>query len=227
MKWINSLIFNLLFIFCSQAQGDYLKFRPYNPYTWMIGANWSFVDNDGRSHTGMFDFQSAYLAHYYPTQIVIDRYLKHGFSIELAGSYNQITAAKLVNELYQSGSMIAVDLTSRYSFYKFLQPRKWFDPYVGLGVGLTNLTTNYTSIYLNANGVVGTHFWFGSFGVRLQGTVKFALVSDFYYNNSNYLHYSAGLMYKFKKSYKTKNTFNQKRYKWTRKRQKRYKGKTR
>lgn len=219
------IIFLLLFATTNQvnAQSDYLKFRSYSPYTWMIGVGWSFVDNDGRSHSHFLDVKNAWLMHPYPTHIVVDRYIKHGLSLELSASFNQFSG-KIVNQTVASGMMFSTDLTCRYSFYKFLQPMRWFDPYLGVGVGLTSLSTGGVGFFPTANGVVGTNFWFGNFGIRLQGAAKFGIRPDFYYNNSNYLHYTGSVLYRFQKKDKKDNSFQQPKHKWTRKKPGKYKG---
>lgn len=210
----------------TNAQSDYLKFRSYSPYTWKIGVGWSFVDNDGRSHSHFLDLKGAWLMHPYPTHLLVDRYIKHGISLELGASFNQFTGTKMVNNAYPSGMMFSSDLTARYSFYQFLQPMRWFDPYVGIGVGATYINAGSTGFYPTANGVIGTNFWFGNFGVRLQGALKFGLVSDIYYNNTNYLHYTAAALYRFQKKDKRDNSFNKPKHKWARKKPGKYKGRS-
>lgn len=160
----------------------------------------------------------------YPTHLTVDRYLKHGFSLELGLSYNQITGAKMVNQAYSSGMMFSADLNCRYSFYQFLQPTRWFDPYIGVGVGMTYAATASAGFYPTANGIVGTNFWIGNFGIRLQGTAKFGIVSNFYYNNTNYLQYTASVLYRIPKNYNSKYNNTKPRHKWTRKKPGKYKG---
>lgn len=216
-----------LFIFKnSRAQSDYLKFKPYSPYSWMIGAGWSFVDNDGRSHSHILDVKGAWHMLPYPTYLSIDKYINNGFSVELAGSYNTFNGVKMVNEAYPTGETFAVDLAAKYSFYKFFQPVTWFDPYLGLGVGLSNVTTSSVNIFPTANGMVGANFWVQNFGIRLQGTAKLGLVSDIYYNDSNYLQYTASLLYRFHNPERRNDSFNKSKHKWTRKKPKQYKGRS-
>lgn len=208
------------------SQSDYLKFRTYQPYTWMVGGGWSLIDNDGRSHANFFDFKGAWLMHPYPTHLLVDRYLKHGFSLEFSASFNQFRANKMVNGAYHSGMMLSGDLTARYSFYKFLQNTKWLDPYLGIGVGVTHLNAGTSALYPTMNGVVGVNFWIKNFGIRLQGTAKFGLTSNFYYNDANYLHYTGALLYRFPKKYKTKSNFHKPNHKWTREKPGKYKGRS-
>lgn len=214
-------VFMFVIIGNSIAQSDYLKFRSYQPYTWMIGAGWSFVDNDGRSHSHFLDIGNAWLLNPYPAHITVDRYLKHGISLELAASFNQYSG-KIVNQTVSSGMMFSTDLTCRYSFYQFLQPTRWFDPYLGIGVGAT-LSSGF---YPTANGVVGVNFWIKNFGIRLQGAVKFGIVPKFYYNNTNYLHYTASFLYRFPKKDRRDNSFQQSKHKWAKKKPGKYKGRS-
>lgn len=226
---LHSIIFSF-FLLCTTnkaiSQTNHLQFRSYHPYTWMIGAGWSFVDNDGRSHSHFLDFKGAWLMEPYPTHLIVDRYLKHGFSLELAASFNQMKGNKMVNGAYPTGFMFSTDLTTRYSFYKFLQPMRWFDPYVGVGVGFTMINSGSQGMYPTANGVVGSNFWFGNFGLRVQGTIKFGITANMYYNDTNYLHYTGSLLYRFQKSYKKDNSFQKSKYKWARKKPGKYKSKS-
>lgn len=217
---LHIFLLSLFFVCTSEtifSQSDYLKFRSYSPYTWMIGAGWSFVDNDGRSHSHFLDVQGAWLMHPYPTHLIVDRYLKHGFSLELAASFNQFSGNKMVNGAYPSGMMFSSDLTARYSFYQFLQPVRWFDPYLGIGAGLTYLDTGSTGFYPTANGVVGANFWIGNVGIRVQGALKFGITANMYYNDTNYLHYTGSLLYRFQKKYKKDNSFQKSKHKWAKK----------
>ncbi|HLU87918.1 MAG TPA: hypothetical protein VKZ44_09205, partial [Taishania sp.] len=89
---MNRLLFVLVFVLgtsTTYAQSDYLKFRPYKPYTWMIGAGWSFIDGDSHAYTDIFHRCLEMKAMYYPSHLSINRYLKHGFSLELGLSYNK------------------------------------------------------------------------------------------------------------------------------------------
>lgn len=155
--------------------------------------------------------------HPYPTHLIVDRYLKHGFSLELSASFNQFNGNKMVNGAYPTGMMFSSDLTARYSFYQFLQPVKWFDPYLGIGAGVTYLNAVSAGFYPTANGIVGVNFWIGNFGIRLQGALKFGITADMYYNDTNYLHYTGALLYRFPKTYKKDNSFHQSKHKWAKK----------
>ena len=220
------ILFTLVFSVCGRAQSDYLKFRTFQPYTWMVGAGWNFVDNDGRSHSHILDIKTSWIANYYPSYISVDRYLKKGFSVELSGGFNQFTERKMVNEAYHAGHIYSADLHAKFSFYKFLQPMKWLDPYVGLGIGLTQVATVNTEMYPTANGIVGVNFWIKNFGIRSQGAAKFGLTSDIYNNDKNYIQYSAALLYRFPKRYATKSHYSKPRHKWTKDKSRKYSGRS-
>lgn len=228
----------LLFLFSLNtllAQKDYLKFKPYHPYTWMVGAGWSFVDNDGRPFSDFFDLKNGYSLHPYPTQVHVDRYFKYGLSVELTGSFNHFKGNTIVNVKTPnpSGNIWSIDLATRYSIYQFLYKKApWFDPYVAVGLGFTSIKTRDSiqagiQNYATLNGGIGVNFWIRNFGIRLQGLMKFGIVENFYHNSSNYVHYSATLMYRFQQPERRDNSFSKAQHKWTRKKPGKYKGSSR
>lgn len=216
---IISVVIALVLLSNSYAQSSHLKFKPFYPYTWMVGGGWSFVDNDGLSHSRMFDVKNSWQAVPYPSYIFVDKYLDNGMSLEFSFSFNDITEFKMFNEAYVNGFMLSPDLTFKYSFYKFFRPVTFFDPYIGIGAGFTFIETTDVFRYPTANGVVGLNFWIGNFGIRLQGTAKLALVNDIYYNDKNYINYHAGIVYRFPKPEHARSTFHKSRFKWAKRSQ--------
>jgi OOP family OmpA-OmpF porin len=214
-----------LFLFAvnqATAQSNYLKFRTYKPYSWMVGVGWSFVDNDGSPYKGIFNVAN-WSAMPYPSYVTVDKYFKYGLSLELGLSFNQFNG-KLVNGVTSSGIMFASDITCRYSIYEYLYKKvSWFDPYLGVGVGGTYTTASSPQFYPSLNGVVGGNFWMGNFGIRLQGTAKFGIANGFYRTNANYLQYTASVVYKIQPRDKVNRSNDKPRYKWVRKKPGKYK----
>lgn len=225
-----SVFIFILICFCLHqnvnAQSNYLKFKPYKPYTWMVGAGWSFVDNDGRPYTKIFDVINGWSIMPYPSHAFVDRYLKHGMSLELGLTFNQYTG-KLVNAIPNaSGMMFNSDLTFKYSFYNLWHNKlNWFDPYIGIGIGASYITVSSPAFYPTANAVVGGNFWFGDWGIRIQGAAKFGFIPTFYRTNTNYLNYTAAVVYRFHERDKKNRSNDKPRYKWVRDKPGRYKGK--
>lgn len=232
----------LIFCFCflnAFSQGDYLKFKPYKPYKWMVGIAW--VTPDG------YNIKNNLLILPYPTQLTVDRYFKYNLSAEIGFSYanyNRIYTSNyttvsthydtstmtthydtstVTSRTTTSGSLLAADLMCRYSFYRSMP--KWFDPYVGLGIGLTYRMGTGASFSPTANVSAGMIFWMKNVGIRLQAMGKAEMSGGILTSPNNYLAYSAGIQYKFPVKEKSKNNFAKSKHGWAHKKAK-YKGKS-
>lgn len=191
------------------------------PYKWLVGVSWNAVEDDGRGFCQMFDVTQSWNMPAYPTRLVVDRYFKHGLSAEFSGAYNRYLAGKLINDsTNRSGMFLSFDLNAKYSFYD-LQQTTWLDPYVSLGVGITQRTAIPQVLCPTANIGAGVNIWiYKGLGIQLQTSAKFGLAGKLFAEN-DYFQHSAGIVYKFKGDRKS-NEFNKKHYKWTDKKQ-RYK----
>lgn len=191
------------------------------PYKWQFGLGWNAVEDDGRGFCQPFDVNESWNIPVFPSRFMADRYLHKGFSVELAGAYNDYKSGKLINSSTNlSGLFIAVDLNGKFSFYQLLQPRKWLDPYVSLGVGGTYREAHPQNFVPTANLGAGVNFWvLKSWGIQLQASSKFGINEDFFTTNANYMHYSASILYKIQGDQRD-NSFSKKRYKWTKSRPK-------
>ena len=193
------------------------------PYKWMFGIGWNAVDDDGRAFCQPFDVKQSWNYLPYPTRLNVDRYLKHGLSVEFAGCYNTYTAGKLINDSTNlSGLFLSVDFNCKYSFYNFM-PVNWLDPYASLGVGGTHRDAYRTTFQPTLNAAVGANFFFyRGFGIQLQTSGKFGITSDFYSTDADYLQHTIGFVYKTT-TQQRKGQGNKRRYGWTKKKYK-YKG---
>lgn len=233
------LIIFLFGFFTAQSQSDYLKFKPFQPYKWMIGVGWVAVDG--------YNIKNDLLILPYPTQLSLDRYFKYNLSAELGVSYanyNQIFTSNFTSvtsyvdsttmtTYYDTittttrtnvgGSLIAVDLMCRYSFYRYMP--NWFDPYVGLGIGVTYRMGGTGSFSPTVNVSAGMIFWMKSVGIRLQAMGKAEMSGGIITSPNNYLAYSAGIQYKFPIKSGQKSDFHKPKNKWIHKKGK-YKSKS-
>ncbi len=191
------------------------------PYKWMIGVSWNTVDDDGRGFCQAFDVKEVWNTPVYPSRIMVDRYLKKGLSIEFSGAYNQYKSSKLINDSTgRSGMFLSFDLNAKYSFYNLLNTRR-FDPYVSSGLGLTHRAAFSTPLCPTFQVGAGLIFWvWRGLGIQVQASGKIGLSGKILAEN-DYLHYTAGLVYKFKGD-KADDSFNNRKYKWINKRE-RYK----
>lgn len=192
------------------------------PYTWMVGISWTAVEDDGRGFCQTFDVAQSWNYEYYPSRLVIDRYFKYGLSAELSLAYVNYRSGKLINGAEnRRGVFFATDLNCKYSFYPLIS-QGWLDPFVSLGVGLTQRTAMPNQTTLTGNFGVGVNLRiYRGLGFQLQTSGKFAFTGGFF--DDNYFQHQAGFIYKFNSSSPHRENFNRKRYKWTNKKV-RYKG---
>ena len=205
----------------------------------MIGIGW--VATDG------YNVKNDLLILPYPTQLTLDRYFKYNLSAEFGASYanyNQIFTSNfttvssfldtatmttyfdtttVTSRTATAGSLIAADLMCRYSFYRYMP--SWFDPYVGLGVGVTYRMGAASSFSPTVNASAGMIFWIKNVGIRLQAMGKAEMSGGILTSPNNYLAYSAGIQYRFPIKEKSKSNFGSAKHGWVHKKAK-YKGKS-
>ncbi len=216
------LLFMLLFI-TNQVDAQPYMLTDRKPYSWMIGLSWTAVEDDGRGLCQPFDVAQSWNYEYFPTRILVDKYFKRGLSAEFSGAYVTYRAGKLINDsINRSGVFLALDLNCKYSFYPIVTPR-WLDPYVSLGIGMTQRSMMPGVSSVTGNAAVGVNlFFFRGLGFQIQTSGKFALTGGTL-AGGNYLQHNLGFVYKFDSGIRGRDNFNKKHYKWTNKKQK-YKG---
>lgn len=189
----------------------------------MIGVSWTAVEDDGRGLCQPFDVAQSWNYEYFPTRIMVDKYFKYGLSAEFSGAFVTYRPAKLINDtIGRSGVFLALDLNCKYSFYPLITPR-WVDPYVSLGIGMTQRTPMAGVSALTGNIGLGVNlFFFRGLGFQIQTSGKFAFTGGTLAGGS-YMQHNVGLVYKFNSGARGRENFSKKRYKWTNKKQK-YKG---
>lgn len=201
----------------SQPQGWGPKPKPYS---WMVGISWNAIVDHGRVFCQPFDINQSWNYEYYPTRIMVDRYLKHGLSVEFSGAYANYKLGKLINDsINRSGMFLAFDFNCKYSFFDLIRPN-WVDPYVSLGVGYTMRSAMPTPGALTGNIAFGVNlFVYKGLGFQIQTSGKFGLTSGFM-KDGDYFQHNLGLVYKFTPKKRADNSFSKKQYKWTKKKQK-------
>lgn len=205
----------------------------------MVGIGW--VANDG------YNVKNNLSILPYPSQLTVDRYFKYNLSAELGlsySNYNQVFTSNFtsVSSTYDTvsmtthydtttvtsktvvaGTQMNLDLMCRYSFYRYMPT--WFDPYIGLGVGVTYRMGPTSTFSPTVNASAGMIFWIKSVGIRLQAMGRAQMISGILTSPNNHLAYSAGIQYKFPVREKSKNTFNKSKHGWVHKKAK-FKGKS-
>lgn len=215
------LIYLFFFIaFLSFAQPAAMQ-RKKNPYKWMFGLSWSVIDDDGYAFSKLVDVTGSWHYEYFPSKLMIDRYIRKGWSFEGAGSFNRYNPDRLVNqEMDISGSIISLDFHLKYSFNRFFRRAKWFDPYISSGLGATYRTVGDVALAPTVNVNFGANFWFArKWGVQLQTAGKLALVADIYNSHADYLQHSLGIVYRIDPKKKSSNSFTKQRHQWAHEKQ--------
>lgn len=201
----------------AQPSSTLEKQKP-KPYTWMFGAGWNIVDDDGRPFDNPFAVSQAWNYQFYPTRLMVDYYLNRGFSVEFAGCYNQYTEVKLINNTTNlKGTFFSADLNGKYSFYELLSSRV-VDPYVSVGAGGTYRDVYRPAFRPTLNISLGMNLFFSeAIGVQLQSSAKFGVTTDFFATNSNYLQHSVGVVYKL---VPRTDDISKRKYRWIKKKHK-------
>ena len=147
-----------------------------NPWALSFGIN--MVDISGHGLSSPIDAAKDYFqpfgdANVIPaiSRVAVTRYIDNGFSVELAGALNKIS--KGVNKVSLDDlSYFSIDVTGKYDLneLKFIGETGWFDPYVGLGLGVTWLDDDSA---LTINPTLGFNTWFNeNVGLNFQSSYK-------------------------------------------------------
>lgn len=222
MSFLRISLLSLSLVFSATAFSQPLWWMGQKkPYKWQLSAGWNFVDDDGRDFCQPFDAAQSWNFVPFPSRIMADRYLRKGFSLELAGAYNRYEEGKLINDSVNlSGLFISLDVNTRLSFYRLLSPMQWLDPYVSMGLGITHRDAYEQTLTGTLNIGLGANFWiYRNWGIQLQSSAKFGINGQFYTTDADYLQHTAGIIYKFQDR-RDRGTFHKRHYKWTKKRPK-------
>jgi len=209
----------------SFGQTNRLQYKHYQPYMWMVGVGFSALDNDGRPHAHLLDFNNPIITPSIPNHLFVDRYYDYGFSFEGSASFNGFNSITLDNSLYPKRNLFTLDFALRYSFYDQIDGAEWFDPYVGIGLGLSllDMDSRINHFYLipTVNALAGINFWFGDFGtgvgdfgLRIQGSYKFGTLKNYRIADVSYRQYTLNLIYRFEIGEKRDDSFRKPKYKW-------------
>ncbi len=183
----------------------------------MFGVHWTAVDDNGDKFGRLFDVGGSWNIRPFPTRVTADKYFKYGWSLEMAGSYTEYRAGKLINGSTDvSGIFAAFDVNGKYSFYQMYAPRaRWIEPYFTFGLGYTLRTAGASTHMATFNGGFGLNFWiYRGLGVQFHSQGKLGLFPTFYNNSSNYLQHSAGVVLRVGQGKHTNGEFGRRKAKW-------------
>ncbi|MCH2223838.1 MAG: hypothetical protein MK066_03635 [Crocinitomicaceae bacterium] len=214
------LFLTLFIVLCGVSYSQpYKTIKTYKPYKWMLGINWSAIDDNGDKFGQLFDTKKSWNALAFPSTISLDRYFTYGWSMEGIATYSKYKEGNLINDsTHFSGTFFGFDVNGKYSFYQLYAPAlRWIDPFLSFGVGYTyrpNAGTDVHSPMVNLGG--GVNFWVHkNFGFQVRSQAKFGVFPVIWDTKSNYLHHSAGIVIRYGANGKHQNgEFDRKKNKW-------------
>jgi len=186
----------------SVEQFDYTSKDPY----WFIGLGWNIVDDDGSEVASFSDLFDNYNMVPYPSRLNIGREFRGGLGVQLALSYNRYKEGTVIDKVVIPETLpyYAADVYLTYDLNEAIGQTGIFDPYIGLGTGITHVSDE-TSPFGNA--LLGLRLWLGeSWGVDLSTAGKFSMNSK----STNHFQHSFGVIFRLKEKEKEKEPLSQK-----------------
>tara|TARA_R110002050_G_scaffold116847_1_gene233349 strand:- start:982 stop:2157 length:1176 start_codon:yes stop_codon:yes gene_type:complete len=161
--------------------------------SWILGLGTNIVADSGAPFDNLFEVKETWNAVPYPSRLSIGRYFKNGLGVEAIAAYNVYKEGKLVDgaNLTEDKKYYSFDTRLSYDLNKIIGYTGWFDPYVGVGVGYTDVNDRSRGTY---NGVLGFRTWFSDrFGLDINSSGKWAMSAT----ASNHLQHAIGVIYQF------------------------------
>ena len=161
--------------------------------TSIFGVGMNIVD-DSDDRTGkVFDLKSGWNFAPYPSRLSLGKYWRSGLGVEGIASYNHYKKGKIVggSPLPEGKNYWALDARLSYDLRKIIGDNGWFDPYVGVGLGVNTAVGQTRATY---NAIFGSRFWFSDrWGVDFNTTGKWSMNPDL----TDHIQHAAGVVYRF------------------------------
>ncbi|GAA4281853.1 hypothetical protein GCM10022260_22740 [Gaetbulibacter aestuarii] len=161
--------------------------------TSMFGVGMNIVD-DSDDRTGkVFDLKSGWNYAPYPSRLSLGKYWRSGLGLEGIASYNHYKKGKIVggSPLPEGKNYWALDARLSYDLRKLIGDNGWFDPYVGVGLGVNTAVGQTRATY---NAIFGSRFWFSDrWGIDINTTGKWTMNPDL----TDHIQHAAGVVYRF------------------------------
>ena len=123
------------------------------------------------------------------SRISADKYLKDGFTLQLAGSLNKLST--IVSKNDSDALYYSIDVLVKYDLNNLFGETTWFDPYVALGGAYQSLDSEGDGVL---NGGLGFNTWFNeNLGLNFQTVYKHGFEST----GRDVFQHSLGLVFKF------------------------------
>ncbi len=160
----------------------------------VIGIGFTAIDDSGDMFGQLLDVSDEWNMVAFPSRLNIGTYFSNGIGIEGIASYSKYKTGKKVDNLIQAEdvSYYAIDARVTYALNKIWGGSKWFDPYLGGGIGYTDANNQGRG---TMNGIVGIKTWFSDrFGLDFNSSGKWSMNTD---KGSNHLQHAVSGLYRF------------------------------
>jgi hypothetical protein len=179
----------------------------YSRAQWLVGLGVNVAADAGSGIGQVFNPSTNWNIVPYPSRVSGERYIKNGFSVELATTYSQFGTGKYFEGYLSPGvrNYIAVDANIKYYINELYgNTNGRFDPYILWGYGFGYLSTNdgvlqpggypTTNIGGMYNMGIGCNAWItNNIGANLQVVDKWAFRNQL----SNNVQFALGVLYRF------------------------------
>lgn len=178
------------------TEAPWMGFKHFITKTpWLFHFGGSVIDDDGKPFNKVFDVSNSW--NIFPGgRLSVEKECRYNWSIELAASYNQLKTGKTLNNklIVDNGNLIAIDLHGK----KMITRAYRIEPYVFSGLGYTMRSVSDYKNTATLNAGFGFNVWLldNQLGINVQGCGKFGLRAPVLKTGANYLHHTAGLVYK-------------------------------
>ncbi|CAM1334541.1 OmpA family protein [Tenacibaculum aestuariivivum] len=123
------------------------------------------------------------------SRISVDKYLKDGFSLQLAGSLTKLKT--IVNKDDADDLYYSIDAVVKYDLNNLFGETSWFDPYVALGGGYQSIDDEGDGVLI---GGLGFNTWFNdNLGLNFQTGYKHGFNDE----GRDVFQHSLGLVFRF------------------------------
>jgi hypothetical protein len=186
----------------------------------LVGFGWNAVDDNGSAGPSFRDWMIVP----FPATIHGARYLVYGLSLDASLCYSKckngivINGWEISNITNSNNLFFSFDVNLKYDVYRIYNKMfehdsgvrdkffTWFDPYILFGYGYAQRSYAHGTKHAPTNNFgAGFNFWikpYPAFGLNFQGIAKVSMGNGC----SNFIHYSAGLIYRFGKPIVTSGT---------------------
>lgn len=172
--------------FATQAQTQ------KNPWSLGFGFNWADYNTPDLSFADQLKYTN-WQGNNIPGHFTLGHYLNKSFNLEAAFDWNELEKPKMarIGQPLTTETFWKLDANLQYKFANgyLLNEKSWFDPYLYIGFGGTNM--NEKTYYQHHAGV-GINIWLVEhIGVFFQGSY------DMMFDRKDYFHYAGGIKFRF------------------------------